>query len=126
MWVGRSDRCYAGSMDKDINGYYQEMTGRIEAAEDRQVLRAYHEQRIREFQHERQMHLYVTLFFGLLVLVFGGGLLWSAAFGVALISWLLGAVALIVFVTEIFYVFYYYRLENGTQQLYELTKRLYR
>jgi cation transport ATPase len=113
-------------MDKEIADYYDEMLHRIEVNEDRQVLRAYHEQRIREFQHERQMHLYVTLFFGLLVLVFGGALLWSTTFGVVLLSWLLGAAALIVFVVEIFYIFYYYLLENSTQRLYELTKRLYR
>ena len=112
-------------MEKKLKAYKIEITQRIEASEDREKLRAYHAQRVQEFMHERQIHLYVTLFFGGLVLTFGAALLWSMTLGITLLSTLIGVLALLVFVTELFYILYYYRLENGVQRLYELTKKLY-
>ena len=36
---------------------------------EREGLRRYHEQRVRDFQHERLVHLIVTLFFAVLLIV---------------------------------------------------------
>lgn len=116
---------YARGMDKELQAYYLDIKKRIENGEERVLLRQMHSQRVREFQHERQIHLYVTLFFGGLVLTFGAALLWSMTLGITLLSTLIGVLALLVFVTELFYILYYYRLENGVQRLYELTKKLY-
>lgn len=108
--------------------YYESMTRQIdEAAADeaaRVELRRYHYQRLAEFQHERLVHLIVTLFFGLLVLVFAGVLLGVLTLGSTVASLLAGLLALIVLVTELFYIAHYFRLENGVQRLYELTEKL--
>ena len=63
-------------------------------------LAAFHARRIAEFQHERLVHLLVTMFFACL---------------------LFAAVGLFLFVLELFYIRHYYYLENGTQRLYRLT-----
>lgn len=112
-------------MEKKLKAYKIEITQRIETGEDVAKLREYHTVRVHECMHERQMHLYVALFFGLLVLLFTGTLLLAATLGLALLTWLVGAAALLLVVTEVFYVAHYYQLENGVQALYEITKRLY-
>lgn len=118
---------YTRGMDTQMKHYFDDMSRQIAAAKsaaDRAELWRYHVQRLAEFQHERLVHLLVTLFFGGLLLCFGGLLLWVATFGGALLVGLAGALALIVAVTEAFYVAHYYRLENGVQRLYELTDKL--
>jgi hypothetical protein len=37
----------------------------------------------------------------------------------------LGVIVAILAVTDLFYIRHYYRLENGTEKLYALTKKLY-
>lgn len=88
-------------------------------------LRVYHLSRVHDFQHERFIHLLVTFFFGLLVLVSIG------AFMVAVINTpqspfhlLLALVALLIIVTELAYLFHYYHLENGVQRLYLITEKI--
>ena len=65
------------------------------------------------FQHERLVHLLVTLSFAFLMVIFLAVMLLTEI-------WLLGAVFIIVFVLLIFYFVHYYRLENGVQKLYRL------
>ena len=65
------------------------------------------------FQHERLVHLLVTLSFAFLMVMFLGFMLLTEI-------WLLGAIFFIVFVLLIFYFVHYYRLENGVQKLYKL------
>ena len=71
------------------------------------------------FQHERLIHLFVTLFYGLLTIIF-------LSLG-CFIHYLffIGAFMLLVFL--ILYVIHYFCLENGVQYLYkqydEITKR---
>ena len=93
-------------------------------------LRDYHKVMVEQFQHERLVHLIITLFFALFVLivfivtlglfitlpntVWGNILMWSAAF-----------TTLILLVITLFYVRHYYRLENGVQKLEDITKKLY-
>lgn len=113
------------NMERKLRTYHTEILARITAGEDSATLRAYHAQRVQEFMHERQMHLYVTLFFGFLVLVFTGTLLLVATLGLVILIWLVAAMALLVAVTEAFYVVHYYQLENGVQSLYEVTEQLY-
>jgi uncharacterized BrkB/YihY/UPF0761 family membrane protein len=97
----------------------------------------HHNRMVENFQHERSIHLRVTLFFAALTLivVIGTGVL----LGVLQLSWswqegitppLLFTVGillldLILVVLTLAYIRHYYRLENGVQGLYELTKKLY-
>lgn len=66
--------------------------------------------KINFFQHERLIHLLVTLFYGLLVLVF-------IAFTAIWIWFLIIVFMLIIFL--LFYIIHYFRLENGVQYLYK-------
>lgn len=89
----------------------------------------YHQMNVRNFQHERLIHLIVTLFFG--------GLLIASIIAVFLLSLLpIGndysllntlnfVICGLLFVIEIFYVRHCYQLENGTQKQYLLSKKLY-
>lgn len=83
-------------------------------------LAAFHARRIAEFQHERLVHLLVTMFFA--CLLFAATWLFFAAVPAGLLlSVLTGVLTLILFVLELFYIRHYYYLENGTQRLYRLT-----
>lgn len=62
------------------------------------------------FQHERLIHLLVTLFYSLMALLF-------ILFG--LIHYIFFAIAAMLFVFVFFYVIHYFRLENGVQYLYK-------
>ncbi|MCL1929732.1 hypothetical protein FWF93_01195 [Candidatus Saccharibacteria bacterium] len=97
----------------------------------------YHKQMVENFQHERSIHLRVTLFFAALTLivVIGTGTLmgvlqlgWSWQEGITPpLLFTVGTLALdlILVVLTLAYIRHYYRLENGVQGLYELTKKLY-
>lgn len=69
------------------------------------------------FQHERLIHLLVTIFVGLLLL----GCLLFTIFLPNLGTLILGT---IFFILEVPYIFHYFRLENGVQYLYQLYDRL--
>ena len=81
------------------------------------ALRDRHDRRVRDFQHERLIHLLVTLFVALFTLLAIG---W----------WLLvpslpaGALAALLLALTAGYLVHYYRLENGVQRLYGLSLRL--
>lgn len=80
-------------------------------------VRAHHERRVRDFQHERLVHLLVTLFVALFALLaVGWTLVEPSAAALALSALLLGLTGA--------YLVHYYRLENGVQRLYRLTLRL--
>ena len=63
------------------------------------------------FQHERLIHLFVTLFFAIFALVF-------LALGMISYTFLIIFAILIVFL--LFYVVHYFFLENHVQYLYKL------
>jgi hypothetical protein len=100
-------------------------------------LTAHHNRMVENFQHERLIHLKVTLFFAALTLtlVIGTGILialtqpqWDWQQGITspllfLFSILL--LDLILVALTIAYIRHYYQLENSIQSLYELTKKLY-
>ena len=80
-------------------------------------LKEFHERQIRYMQHERLIHLIVTLFVSTYLLLIVGFLavhpIWPAFALAALLLPLVGA-----------YVVHYFRLENGVQRWYELAKRI--
>ncbi len=63
------------------------------------------------FQHERLIHLLVTLFYTILFLVF---------FTLITITYLFIIPTFIIMVFLICYIIHYFRLENGVQYLYHL------
>lgn len=89
----------------------------------------YHREAVRNFQHERFIHLIVTIFFAsmqILAIVATISLSLMPISDVdAILGWLMVSICLILFVTGIFYVRHYYQLENGVQRLYDFSKELY-
>lgn len=77
----------------------------------------FHQNQVRNFQHERLVHLLVTLFFGLAnLLALGMTLLYPAAEML-----LLDAIFLVML---LFYIKYYFSLENSIQRLYRLGQEI--
>ena len=62
------------------------------------------------FQHERKIHLLVTLFYTIFFLIF-------AALG--FVHYIFFSIAFILLIFLIFYIIHYFRLENGVQYLYK-------
>ncbi len=71
--------------------------------------------KINFFQHERLIHLLVTLFYGVLFLIF---------LGLGFIYYMFFFISLIVSIFLMFYVVHYFRLENGVQYLYKQYDRM--
>lgn len=91
----------------------------------------YHKVILAQFQHERLIHLVITLFFALFLLlmfIFTIILFVVSPNNVAgnLLMWSAGTVTFLLLVVTLFYVRHYYMLENGVQKLEEITKRLYK
>lgn len=85
---------------------------------DIEWLSRYHKQQISYFEHERLVHLLVTLFFGLFLLI-------SFLATIILTDKALILVLDFLFLLLIIpYIFHYYGLENGVQRLYKLDREL--
>lgn len=69
------------------------------------------------FQHERAIHLLVTLFFGFVLIS-------SSVSGLILMNFWLLAVGIITLIMAVLYVRHYFVLENGVQKLYSLEKEI--
>jgi hypothetical protein len=126
-------------MDKDILRHRDFVRGEIKRLRDQpdvhaaQKLLEFHLARVRDFQHERAVHLTITLFFAGLMI--GVWILWfwiaanfyypplDLAHNLLPIS--AGILALILTVLEGFYIAHYYKLENRTQKLYQMTREIY-
>lgn len=81
------------------------------------AVRDFHHRRVGDFQHERLVHLHVTLAVALFALLAVGWLLAVPSAGAAaLAALLLGLTAA--------YLLHYFRLENGVQRLYRLSRLL--
>jgi hypothetical protein len=95
---------------------------------DIQNLYVYHTNTVRDFQHERLIHLIVTLFFaGLWLLSIFTLFLFLTTNTIdnhTLLCNLSLIISLILLITELFYIRHYYMLENGTQRLYKLSQEL--
>ena len=72
--------------------------------------------KIQFFQHERLIHLLVTLFFAMFALI-------CMALGLISYIFLIPFAILLVFI--IFYIFHYFYLENGVQYLYKLYDQIF-
>lgn len=91
-------------------------------------LAKYHAKQTWNFQHERQIHLYVTIIFGVIMLVSWGLFFsWWLLIGdqVFIVTILLFLLTLILTVLESCYLGYYYRMENRTQTLYPIDKQIH-
>jgi len=80
-------------------------------------LAEYHEQQIRRMQHERLVHLLVTLFVGLFLLITVGLALFQPGPAITVLATLFLAL-------ETAYVIHYFRLENGVQRWYRLGNKI--
>jgi hypothetical protein len=91
---------------------------------------AYHENMVKNFQHERLVHLIVTFFFIpiTLALLFLDIAMILGDYDHTLVAPItcLSLIVTLLATTDVFYVRHYYRLENGTEKLYNLTKELYK
>ncbi len=72
--------------------------------------------KINFFQHERLIHLLVTLFYALLFLLF---------LGLCLIHYIFAIIVAIIMVFLICYIIHYFHLENGVQYLYKQYDEMY-
>ena len=117
-------------MEKQLKEYLrfldEELAGMPE--EDLPSLWQQHLAKTRAFQHERLVHLLVTLFFG--ILVFLSFVLYFLVTTGTIVSGdtekgtiMLFALSFGLLVLEIFYIRHYYILENGVQKLYTYNQR---
>ena len=82
-----------------------------------QDLLAYHDQQIRWMQHERLVHLIVMLFICLFTLLALGFVILAPTLPFFILLGLL-------IVLSAAYIVHYYRLENGVQKWYELSREI--
>lgn len=116
-------------MDKKLRNYIEYI--KKESKHPNAELIDYHKTMTQQFQHERFIHLIVTMFFALFLMIFFVLFLALAIFlpkseAANYIIGGVGAVTLIFLVTTLFYVRHYYQLENGTQELEDITRKIYK
>ena len=120
-------------MDKSLTAHYDYVLSEVntlhgkDAKARAEELYYYHIDRVRDFQHERHIHLQVTFFFASLLLLSVTGLLWIGSIdlqAIMMLTILFTIACAVLFITVLFYVRHYYRLENGVQRLYVLTEKL--
>jgi len=117
-------------MEKKMQEYEAFIKKEVEkdlSASERANLQAYHREMVANFQHERLIHLIVTLFFSLITIVMILLTGWTATisgFNVAMIP--LYVLVLILAILSGCYVKHYYFLENHTQNLYKYSEKLYK
>ncbi|MBR3211268.1 MAG: hypothetical protein IKF71_04980 [Bacilli bacterium] len=100
-------------MKKRLDDYIKELE---EAIEKKQVSKKLEEEvftKIQFTQHERLIHLIVTMFMGLFCVLF----LLAFITLEQILLLLLFVITLCLFIP---YIFHYYYLENGTQKLYDI------
>ncbi len=103
-------------MDKYLKSHIKLIEDRLKkpgTVESWHKLLEFHRARIDFLQHERLIHLLITLFFGLLFFLDVLGILLTA-------SWGLLCLAPVFLIMSVLYVWHYYLLENGVQKLYRL------
>ncbi|MBR3264147.1 hypothetical protein IKF94_02885 [Candidatus Saccharibacteria bacterium] len=89
-------------------------------------LRAYHNEMVRNFQHERAVHLAIMLFFIAVTLVIMAVSAWAFVFADLVFSIVTAILAGLLFILSVTYVRHYYFLENHVQKLYDITTELYK
>ena len=112
-------------MDKKLKAYIEEAEKLVKKpSKDK---REYHLTMLQHFQHERQIHLYVTLAFAFYMILFFLAFMFVSIFaqGAQILSYCLGFITLALTVTEVLYVRHYYLLENGCQKLEEISAKFF-
>jgi hypothetical protein len=97
--------------------FVESIIAKNEAGFNWNSLQQLHRVRIGFFQHERLIHLLVTLFFGLIFFMLVLGNLFAVNQGLTLLS-------MIFLVMLVFYIRHYFCLENGVQKLYKLDEEI--
>ena len=90
-------------------------------------LAKYHDEMVKNFQHERAIHLAVTLFFigmAIALIVLSMWLFTMTSSPIVTFP-TLGATGIMI-VLSVFYVKHYYFLENHIQNLYDYTEKIYK
>lgn len=103
-------------MEKRLKRYLEYYKRLAEAREDEtkdwEEIRREMLVQIQFFQHERLIHLIVTVLFALLAVI-------SILASLMIPQWVVLALCLMFFVLLVPYIRHYYILENGVQQMYE-------
>lgn len=112
-------------MDKKLKAYICEAEEL--AKKPSKERREYHLAMLQHFQHERQIHLYVTLAFAFYMIMFFLAFLFISIFvnNATILCYCLGFITLALTITEVLYVRHYYKLENGCQKLEEITPKFF-
>lgn len=74
-----------------------------------------HKEMIKYFQHERVIHLVITLFYAMLTLLF---------WGLSLLSLIFVVIAIILSGFLVCYIYHYFYLENHVQYMYKQYNKL--
>ena len=102
--------------------YINEILGEKPDEEKLRELLAYHDKQIQWIQHERLIHLIVTLFVCLFTLL-------SFGFTVIEFSTMFVILSVLLLILSFSYIIHYYRIENGVQKWYliynKIRQRLY-
>ena len=104
-------------MISEIRNHEAWMKERLAHSPDAKT-REYHEQKIRYFQHERLVHLLVTLTVGIALLL-------SIYVTMLFPSVFLFIVDFLLTLLFVPYLIHYRNLENGVQKLYTITDQIY-
>ncbi|MBR2751069.1 MAG: hypothetical protein IKD90_08055 [Clostridiales bacterium] len=104
-------------VEKFLSDYDAQAGGKENARQDLIGLLSYTERWLLYFQHERLIHLIVTVLFALAALI---------VFGVFVVVQSLYILILegLILVLLVPYIFHYFNLENGVQRLYDLVDEL--
>ena len=95
---------------KYLYDYIKEIDNIIKTKKITQEIIDNHLIKISFFQHERLIHLIVTIFYALLFIIFSS---------LGVINYIFLIIALILLIFLICYIIHYFNLENGTQYLYK-------
>ena len=103
---------------------YEEFIKKASKAPSKE-LAEYHQEMLQNFQHERAIHLAITLFFaGLTILSLAVAAILTLYIDSLMPLIPIYALSLILLILEIFYIKHYYFLENHIQALYDYSKKL--
>jgi hypothetical protein len=116
-------------MDKKLQAYIDYIEK--ESKHPSEELIRFHRDQVQQFQHERLIHLIVTMFFALFMVIFFifffilnlPDMALTGTWG-TILTGCIGVVELALLVVTLFYVRHYYQLENGTQKLEDYTRIL--
>ena len=98
-------KAYMKSYIKEIDDYLKEgKKDNIKKVIEEHLIK------IQFFQHERFIHLCVTLAYALFTILFTA---------LIALTWFVVPIAVIMYVFLIFYIFHYFFLENGVQYMYK-------